>query len=279
MQREGRARTVREGRRYPGSKTVYRMPVPVPGTAFTGIAPSTIQSRYFFAVPDLSSSAAKIRGDCLALAAAPILLRPYPEDESIGFLSPSRGSIFIVPSVCVIRTIAGSAGAAGTSGWRAPRGRITVLPSAGAAVAGEAEGPASAGDAVPGTNGPRLSSWRLRSPSCREIVIAIALKSRNSSTSPLMSASMSRTLFSSAEIRSSGTPVPEISIIVISFSWRSSLFRRDVRCASDCAYRTLLMIPDILKGDVGFYEKLLKNSVLMHLRLETGLFFPQEISC
>jgi len=39
------------------------------------------------------------------------------------------------------------------------------------------------------------------------------------------------------------------------------------------------MIPDILKGDVGFYEKLLKNSVLMHLRLETGLFFPQEISC
>ena len=155
MQHEGRARTVREGRGYPGSKTVYRMPVPVPGTAFTGIAPSTIQSRYFFAVPDLSSSAAKIRGDCLALAAAPILLRPYPEDESMGFLSPSRGSIFIVPSVCIIRDHCGLYQGSRDIRLACARGRITVLPSAGAAVAGEAEGPASAGDAVPGTNGPR----------------------------------------------------------------------------------------------------------------------------
>ncbi len=64
-------------------------------------------------------------------------------------LFPRRISIFMVPSDCMIRTIPGSAGATGTSGWcAAPRGRITVLHSCGAATNGAADGSAGTEDAV-----------------------------------------------------------------------------------------------------------------------------------
>ena len=137
------------------------------------------------------------------------LARPYPTPASIGVLSPRRISNFMVPSGCMIRAITGSAGATGISDWCAPLGRITVL---------HPEGAITTGDAVPGATASRSSSRPLRFPTCQDSDLVIALKSSKSSISPLTGASIADTFLSSAVIRSSRTPVSEISILVISIS-------------------------------------------------------------
>jgi hypothetical protein len=66
--------------------------------------------------------------DLFALDKCAIRVGPYPSVELVWFLSPQRGSIFIVPSGCMIMTIAGSTTAAGISGWQASPTWIPALP-------------------------------------------------------------------------------------------------------------------------------------------------------
>lgn len=145
---------------------------------------------------------------------------PVLRIRQIVFLFPYRGSIFIVPSACMIRTIAGSAGVSGRFSWLAFTGRITVLPSEDTVTGGIAD--------VAVTTVPCVDSRPLRFPSSRDAAIVTVFRSTSSAISPLINASVFRTRFSSTAIRSSSSPVVKISILLISYSWRPGSFPGNV---------------------------------------------------